>query len=292
MNRPPIRAAGQRAYWDALAPEYARITRIRTDDFHWGPQIPGESALRLLPPLGPGSSALEIGCGGGQNSVFLAKRGVRCEALDVSEGQLSRARALAASEGVRVAFRRASIEDFAAEPPPSRRFDLVHSSHALEFVQDPAAAVRAMAAAAKRDGTVAVSTVHPLFNGDWIVGEWEDGAGRAAGDAGAGLFLRDYFSPPDDVRDDGFGHAVSRAWPVSAWFGWFRDAGLEVTALLEPPATRDAPYTSDDWADHGGQLDRIPSTLVVVGKKRRCNGASFLVSSPPFAPQKPFPAEG
>lgn len=87
----------QRAYWDALAPEYARITRIRTDDFHWGPQIPGERELRLLPSLGPGSSALELGCGEGQNSVFLAKKGVRCEAIDVSEAQLSFARGLAAS---------------------------------------------------------------------------------------------------------------------------------------------------------------------------------------------------
>ena len=35
--RTRIRTAAQRAYWDALAPEYARITRIRADDFHWGP---------------------------------------------------------------------------------------------------------------------------------------------------------------------------------------------------------------------------------------------------------------
>ena len=257
----------QRAYWDALSGEYARITRIRTDDFHYGPQIPGERELRVLPPLGPGSSALELGCGEGQNSVFLAKKGVRCEALDVSEEQLGRARALAAREGVRIGFRRSSLEDFAAAPPPPDRYDLVHSSHALEFVEDPGAVVRAMAAAAKEGGTVLVSTVHPVFNGEWIEGEWGDESGRDAGAAGAGLFLRSYFSPPDDVRDDAFGHAVSRAWPVSAWFGWFRAAGLEVTALLEPPATPDAPYTSDDWANHGGQLDRIPSTVILAGVK-------------------------
>lgn len=267
-TRRSVSPARQREYWDALAPEYARITRIRTDDFHYGPQIPGERELRLLPPLDPGSSALELGCGGGQNSVYLATRGVRCEALDISERQLANARALAAHANVRVEFRRASLEDFASAPPPPRSFDLVHSSHALEFVEDPGAVVRAMAAAAKRGGTVLVSTVHPLFNGDWIEGEWEDESGRGAGAAGSGIFLRDYFSPPDDVRDDAFGHAVSRAWPVSAWFGWFRAAGLEVTALLEPPATTDAPYTSDDWADHGGELDRIPSTVILLGRKQ------------------------
>ena len=267
-RRPSVSPSAQRGYWDSLADEYARITRIRTDDFHYGPQIPGERELRLLPPLGPESSALELGCGGGQNSVWLAKKGVRCEALDVSEGQLAHARALAAREDVRIGFRRASLEEFAAGPPPAAPFDLVHSSHALEFVADPGPVVRAMAAAAKTGGTVLVSTVHPVFNGEWIVGEWEDENGRDAGDAGSGLFLRSYFSPPDDVRDDAFGHAVSRAWPVSAWFGWFRAAGLEVTALLEPPATPDAPYTSDDWANHGGELDRIPSTVILAGVKR------------------------
>ena len=107
-RRPSVSPSAQRGYWDSLADEYARITRIRTDDFHYGPQIPGERELRLLSPLGPESSALELGCGGGQNSVWLAKKGVRCEALDVSEGQLAHARALAAREGVRIGFRRLS----------------------------------------------------------------------------------------------------------------------------------------------------------------------------------------
>lgn len=266
--RETIEPDRQRAYWDALAPVYAAITRIREDDFHFGPQIPGDRELRILPDLPPGATALELGCGGGQNSVFLAAgRGLRCTALDVSEAQLSRARARAAAAGAAVEFLRSPIEGFEAAVGPDRRFDLVHSSHALEFVEDPAAAVRAMARAAKPGGWVVVSTVHPLFNGQWIEGEFEDEDGRDAGDAGAGLFLPNYFSPPDDVRDDAFGHAVSRAWPVSAWFGWFRDAGLSVERLAEPAATADAPYTSDDWADHGGQLDRIPSTIVLLGRK-------------------------
>lgn len=267
-GREAIETDRQRAYWDALSAAYAAITRIREDDFHFGPQIPGDRDLRILPDLPPGATALELGCGGGQNSVFLAaRRGLRCTALDVSAEQLSRARARAAAAGAEVEFLLSPIEGFPAAVGPDRRFDLVHSSHALEFVEDPAAAVRAMAAAAKPGGWVMVSTVHPLYNGEWIEGEFEDEDGRDAGAAGAGLFLRDYFSPPDDVRDDAFGHAVSRAWPVSAWFGWFRAAGLSVERLAEPAATPDAPYTSDAWADHGGQLDRIPSTLVLLGRR-------------------------
>ena len=65
----------QRRYWDGLSARYQRVMEISTDDFHYGPQIPGESRLHLLPPLKSGMRALELGCGGGQNSVWLAKQG-------------------------------------------------------------------------------------------------------------------------------------------------------------------------------------------------------------------------
>ncbi len=266
MTRERIRTDAQRAYWDAIAGEYRRITRISTDDFHYGPQIPGENALRLLPEFRKGATALELGCGEGQNSIVLAKRGLRCTALDVSAKQLAVARRLAEREGVNIAFSRGSLEDFGAAVG-RRKFDFVHSSHAMEFVEDPAAVVRAMARALKPGGTLMVSTVHPLYNGEWLEGEFEDENGADAGPAGSGLFLTDYFSPPDDVRDDASGHAVSRAWPVSAWFDFFRTAGLTVARMAEPAAVADSPYTSDDWADHGGQLDRIPSTIILVGMK-------------------------
>ena len=267
--RETIRTGAQRDYWNALAGEYDAITRIREDDFHYGPQIPGERVLGLLPAFPAGATALELGCGGAQNSLFLARRGLRCTALDVSAEQLARARARAAAAGVALELLESPIESFPAAVGPGRRFDFVHSSHALEFVEDPGAALRDMAGAAKPGGWVLVSTVHPLFNGQWIEGEFEDESGADAGSAGAGVFLPDYFRPPDDVRDDAFGHAVSRAWPVSAWFDWFRAAGLSVERLAEPAATDDAPYTSDAWADHGGQLDRIPSTLILLGRRTR-----------------------
>ncbi len=266
--RERIDREAQRSYWNALSPEYSRITRIATDDFHYGPQIPGESVLKLLPPLPPANcaDALELGCGGAQNSIWLSKRGWRCVAADVSEAQLRRARTLSSAAGAEIEFIRSGIEDF-PEAANGRTFSLVHSSHALEFVEDPGRAVAAMAAMTRPGGMVVVSAVHPLFNGEWIEGDFEDADGGADVPAGAGLFLTDYFNPPDDVRNDGNGHVVSRAWPVSAWFEWFRMAGLAVERLLEPPATTAAPYTSDDWADHGGELDRIPSTIILTGRK-------------------------
>ncbi|MGN0844934.1 MAG: class I SAM-dependent methyltransferase [Kiritimatiellia bacterium] len=269
-NREKISRNRQCSYWNRLAGEYAAITRIRVDDFHYGPQIPGEKKLHLLPAFRAGQHALELGCGEGQNSIWLAGQGVSCIAMDISAQQLSYAKALAAKQGVEIDFREASLECFEAalRPGDPACFDFVHSSHAMEFVQSPGKILKAMSRRTAPGGIVVVSTVHPLYNGEWIEdGELETLDDGETEDAGSGLFLPNYFCPPDDIREDSNGHVVSRAWPVSAWFGWFRAAGLEVVGLAEPPACKNAPYTSDDWAHHGGQLDCIPSTLILVGRK-------------------------
>ena len=146
------------------------------------------------------------------------------------------------------------------------RMRIVDSSHALEFVEEPAAVVAAMAARVKRGGTLMISTVHPLFNGEWTTFEVESVRGRRPKTID-GLFLSSYFEPPDDIRDEDGEHVVSRAYPVSSWFRWLKAAGLQVTALEEPTAVAGAPYTSRDWADHGGQLDAIPSTIIFTARR-------------------------
>ncbi|MGI5869723.1 MAG: class I SAM-dependent methyltransferase [Kiritimatiellia bacterium] len=256
----------QGSYWNALSRRYQSFTKIRCDDFHYGPQIPGESGLRLLPAFEPGMTALELGCGGAQNSVWLAKQGVVCTAMDIAEGQLVHAERLCKAHEVNIRLVKAGFEDFDQHLAPDERFDFVHSSHALEFVQDPAAAVAAMAARLKPGGTLMISTVHPLFNGEWTTFEINDGGFRRPQTVD-GLFLRSYFEPPDDIRDEDGQHVVSRAHPVSSWFRWLTDAGLQVTALEEPAAVADAPYSSRDWANHGGQLDAMPSTVIFTAKR-------------------------
>ncbi|MCL1909690.1 MAG: class I SAM-dependent methyltransferase, partial [Kiritimatiellaeota bacterium] len=247
----------------ALSPEYHRITRISCADFHYGPQIPGEKTLKILPPLKSGMRALELGCGGAQNSVWLAKRGVICDAFDISEEQLARARKIAAGNKVEINLFCASLSDF--KKSADRHYNFLHSSHAMEFAADPAAVVRDMAAVMKRGAWLMISTVHPLFNGDWV--EWVDDADENK--ITKGLFLKNYFSPPDDVRDEFGAHVISRAHTVSDWFRWFKAAGLDVEDLREPSAVKNAPYSSEDWAEAAeGHLSAIPSTIIFLCRKR------------------------
>ena len=256
----------QRKYWDGLSDRYQRIMKISLEDFHYGPQIPGEKDLHLLPVLKAGMKALELGCGAGQNSIWLAKQGLECSAFDISEEQLRHARALARGNGVKIAFSRGSFEKW-----PSRfkgPYDFVHSSHAFEFADDPADAIRHIASVLAPRGWLMISTVHPLYNGDWVESYDEDGTVD-----GMGLFLRNYFTPPDDIRlKHGKVDVISRAYPVSAWFDWLRLAGFEVVRLAEPPAfpkgEGDPPYTNKDWADTEGELQAIPGTLIILARKK------------------------
>jgi SAM-dependent methyltransferase len=62
--------------------------------------------------IAPGDRVLCVADGEGRNSTFLAARGCRVVAFDVSRVGLDKARALAAGRGVEVDFRQASIDDW------------------------------------------------------------------------------------------------------------------------------------------------------------------------------------
>ncbi|MFA7369978.1 MAG: class I SAM-dependent methyltransferase [Kiritimatiellales bacterium] len=258
-------------YWDDLAEIYQRETRISTDDFHYGPLLPGDSQFNLLPArLRQSSGAartadeircLEIGCGAGQNSIFLAKQGAQCIATDISEEQLAYGRKLAAAEKVKVDFRRVSMDAMG----DLGKFDLIHSTYALPFSADPQKAVADAAAMLKPGGTLLLTTGHPLYAGEWL----------DIGDGEEGLFLADYFRPEPDVRMSLDDKTMSAAhyWPISTIAGWIHSAGLVINRLLEPapmpiPDMSEAeilakvPYDSAGWRELYPQLARIPVVVI------------------------------
>lgn len=247
------------AYWNATADAYAQRVRIRTDDFHYGPLIPGEGALRLLPAMTPGRSALELGCGGAANSIYLTRhRQLRCTALDGAPRLLLQARAQCREARADVALIEADLDRLTEDLPG---YDLIHSVHALQFVDDPGGLIGWAAAHLNPGGTLLIATHHPLFAGEWL--ELEDGE--------MGLFLPDYFVPPADIRDTDESCIASRTYPIGQWLDWLRGAGLSLTRLAEPrlgETPADAPYVSDDWLALTDQLHHIPATLILVARRR------------------------
>ena len=275
--------ASSARYWDDLAKLYQKETRISTSDFHYGPLLPGDSVLGLLPDIGKNSNAvfqtlekqmgggsasfqtLEIGCGAGQNSIFLAKQGAQCVAIDISEEQLAHGRKLAKKENVDVDFRCVSMDSLNEGAWAPASFDLIHSSYALPFSADPAKVIADCAALLKPGGTLLLTTGHPLYAGEWLdIGDGEDG-----------VFLPNYFELEADVRmsmDDKTMNAA-HYWPISQIAEWMHETGLVIERLLEPAPLpipdmsekeirAQVPYESKGWRALYDQLARIPVVVI------------------------------
>ena len=62
--------------------------------------------------LAPGRRALDIACGEGRNSIFLARHGFRVTGLDISDVGIAKAGRKAQAEGLEIDFHRVDLEDW------------------------------------------------------------------------------------------------------------------------------------------------------------------------------------
>ena len=94
-----------------------------------GPHAPAKVLLdnaHLLPPQG---TALDLACGLGGNSLFLAGHGLQTYAWDISPVAVEKLSALARRQGLPVV---AEVKDALRDPIPAARFDVVVVAHYLE----------------------------------------------------------------------------------------------------------------------------------------------------------------
>lgn len=102
--------------------------------------------------LAPGA-ALDLGCGLGQNSIWLAQQGWDVLGLDIAGNAVAGAVAAATATDAAVTFAQADLRTW----QPERTYDLVISTYALP-ARGPGrtAAVRAAASAVAKGGTIVV----------------------------------------------------------------------------------------------------------------------------------------
>jgi SAM-dependent methyltransferase len=108
---------------------------FRGPEFYYGEE-PGPVARRAVRYhqawFQPGATALDAGCGEGQDLGFLAERGYAAQGVEFTPSGAGKAREFLARRGLAGAVEQADLRDYLAAPGDS--FDLVLAVNSLQFL--------------------------------------------------------------------------------------------------------------------------------------------------------------
>lgn len=254
--------------WNIISKSYQARTRISLDDVHYGPISAGERELRLLENV-VGKAILEIGCGGGQNAIVLAKWGAHAVGLDISEQQLAHARALAAKEGVHVPFHLGDMQNLRRFSAAS--FDTVLSSHAIGYADNVSAVFGEVARVLRPRGLFVFAEGHPIIRTGaplrfrkgrrWAVGNYFDRRRRPW-----------TWKTPDGVATFDGGQVT-----IQDFFDLLTHAGFTVERIVEPePYQLDRmtaaqrarmPYSDPGYVKDYDLWQKVPFTIIFRARK-------------------------
>jgi len=236
------------AAWDRHAAAYQAAAQLPTNTAHYGPDIPTESALRLLGDL-KGKRVLELGCGGAQCSIAFARQGATAIGVDFSAQQLAFARRLCEREDVRVELRQGDLADLAFLRADS--IDVVFSANAFGYVDDLNRVFRQVHRVLKVSAPLVFSLPHPSYS---MIDDTGDEPLRVR---------RSYFDPaPIEQRLGGVAFTQYHHTMADIYMGLARSS-YKVDMMLEPPPISHG-QRSPAWRD---AFLFVPRTLIVRARK-------------------------
>ncbi len=106
----------------------------------------------------PGSTVVDIGCGGGILSESMARLGASVTGIDMAEGPLSVARLHQVESGTNVEYLQSTAEILASEHPG--QFDVVTCLEMLEHVPSPSTVIAACTELVRPGGDIFFSTIN------------------------------------------------------------------------------------------------------------------------------------
>ncbi|MCW2962175.1 MAG: methyltransferase type 11 [Thermoleophilia bacterium] len=245
--------------WDTWAPDYVDSARKSwASEPTWGIWSIPETDVDVLGGIErfAGRDVIELGCGAGYVSAWLARAGATVTGIDLSEQQLATARAFQAEHGLdQITFLHGSAE---AVPLPDASFDLAISEYGACLWCDPHAWLPEAARLLRVGGEL-------IFLTNGILGVLcmdEPGYHTTAG-LHRPLFGLHRLEWPDDATDD----SVEFHLPHGEWIRVLGEHGFQVERLLELQAPEDAAsrydYADPEWAR------KWPSEEVWVARKVR-----------------------
>jgi ubiquinone/menaquinone biosynthesis C-methylase UbiE len=249
-------ATANRTWWDAEAPGYhaEHGAFLGDTDFVWGPERLREEDAGLLGDTA-GRDVLEIGAGSGQCSRWLAGRGARVVASDLSGGMVATGLRVSAGLADGSAGRVPFVQcDGRSLPFADASFDVVFTAYGVvPFVADSDAVMAEAARVLRPGGRFVFSTTHPVR---WA---FPDDPGPR------GLTVsQSYFDRTPYVEQDASGRAtyVEHHRTLGDRVREIAGAGLRLLDVVEPewPEGHDEPWGG--WSPLRGRV--IPGTAVFV----------------------------
>lgn len=148
-------------HWNLIALKYQEKRNISFNDIEYALGYARESELNLLGDV-KGKKIIELGCGGGENSIILAKKGAICTGVDISFKQLKYAKNLAKKHEVKIKLIEGDLENLVMID--DEIFDIAISIFALDWMQDLDAAFKEAYRILKKNGIFVFSIQHPIYN--------------------------------------------------------------------------------------------------------------------------------
>jgi SAM-dependent methyltransferase len=229
-----------RAHWDEWAHDYVETGRRQwaADEPSWGVWGVPEEDLRMLPSDLDGRDAIELGCGTGYVSSWLARRGARVVGIDNSAAQLGTARSLQREHGLDFELIHGNAETV---PKPDASFDFAISEYGASIWCDPYLWIPEAARLLRPGGRLVFlvnSVIAMMCLPDTETGQAGDRLLRP-------LFGMHRMEWSDDV-------SVEFHLPHGELIALLRRSGFELEELIEVRPREDAttryPWLSLDWA--------------------------------------------
>lgn len=243
----PEHVAENRRAWDEDAANWVESGERQwaAAEPNWGMWSIPQSELDLLPDDMTGMTAIELGCGTGYISAWMARRGASVTAIDNSEAQLGTARRLGAEHGLDITWIHGNAERV---PIADEAFDFAISEYGAVLWCDPYRWVPEAHRLLRPGGRLVTLSTSTLAHICMPV----DGSGPCTRRLERPSFGIHRFDWREAIEEPG---GIEFNLMVSGWFRLFADSGFEVEDFRELQAPRRSDevnfFVTADWAvDH------------------------------------------
>lgn len=213
-------------WWENNSKNYQDECKIPID-IHYGPGSPNEAHYKLLGNL-KGKKIFEIGCGGGQCGISMARQGAEVTAIDISENQLEFAKKLARKNNVKIIFFQGSFQNLSQIKSNSQ--DIVFSAYALQYSPNLRKVFLEAYRVLKSSGIFVFSLDHPFFN---------------TIDSETLKLKRSYFKTGKYIEGTGKVKFIGYAHTIGEYYDLLMKAGFSIEKIIEPDSRKK--YLYDPW---------------------------------------------